>query len=100
MRSAIFIGDFTRLEDILMSRTALVYGVAITGDAPARAARMRGGYTVRGRRRRTDDERRALARDELGTELVEAPDAATLARLVGDADLVAPGTRRARDARR
>jgi UDP-N-acetylmuramoylalanine--D-glutamate ligase len=35
------------------------------------------------------DERRQLAH-ELGTELVESPDAATIAALVGDVDLVAP----------
>jgi UDP-N-acetylmuramoylalanine--D-glutamate ligase len=68
--------------------TALVYGAAIASSATARALHAR-GYRVLLADDTPTDERRALA-DELGTELVEAPDATTIARLVEASDLVAP----------
>ena len=68
--------------------TALVYGAAIASAATARALRARGHRVVLVDDAPTDD-RRALAH-EVGTELVESPDARTVERLVRDADLVAP----------
>jgi len=68
--------------------TALVYGAAIASAATARGLYAR-GYRVLVADDTPTDERRELAR-EVGTELIEAPDAATIASLVGDADVVAP----------
>jgi UDP-N-acetylmuramoylalanine--D-glutamate ligase len=68
--------------------TALVYGAAIASAATARALHAR-GYRVLIADDTATDARRQLAH-ELGTELVEAPGAATIATLVGDVDLVAP----------
>jgi UDP-N-acetylmuramoylalanine--D-glutamate ligase len=68
--------------------TALVYGLAITGEATVRALQQR-GWTVRVADDRVTEQARAAASD-LGVELVEAPDASTLAKLVADADLVSP----------
>ena len=69
-------------------RSALVYGLAVTGAATVRALHRR-GVEVRvvddsGDRRRQD-----LATD-LGVELVVAPDADALDRLVAAADVVVP----------
>ena len=67
---------------------ALVYGLAVTGDATVRALEARGwDVTV------ADDRVRPATRasaDELGVELVEAPDEATIAGLLADVDLVSP----------
>jgi UDP-N-acetylmuramoylalanine--D-glutamate ligase len=67
---------------------ALVYGAAIASAATARALHAR-GYEVLLADDNPNEERRALAR-EVGTELVEAPDAAAITRLVEAADFVAP----------
>ena len=64
-----------------MSDTALVHGVAVAGAAVARALAAR-GYRVLVADDSPDapgDAKRALAH-ELGTELVERPDADTIAR--------------------
>lgn len=71
-----------------MSGTALVHGVAVAGAAVARALSAR-GHRVVVSDDAPDEAKRALA-NELGTELVERPDEATIERLVRDADLVAP----------
>ncbi|MFN8024326.1 MAG: UDP-N-acetylmuramoyl-L-alanine--D-glutamate ligase [Acidimicrobiales bacterium] len=71
-----------------MSETALVHGVAVAGAAVARALAAR-GYRVLVADDAPDDAKRAVAH-ELGTELVERPDAATIARLVREADLISP----------
>lgn len=74
-----------------MSDTALVHGVAVAGAAVARALAAR-GYRVLVADDSPDapgDAKRALAH-ELGTELVERPDADTIARLVREADLISP----------
>jgi len=67
---------------------ALVYGLAVTGEATVRALLQR-GWTVRVADDRVTEQSRAAAR-ELGVELVEAPDGPTVAKLVADADLVSP----------
>ena len=68
--------------------TALVYGVAVAGEATARALVAHGHRVVLADDRRTD---RAVAfAEELGTELIVAPDPATIGGLVRGADLVAP----------
>jgi len=67
---------------------ALVHGLAIAGEATARALLARGYQVVA-----ADDAPGPRAREAaaaLGLELVEAPDAALVDRLVRDADLVAP----------
>ncbi len=71
-----------------MSGTALVHGVAVAGAAVARALAAR-GYRVVVADDAPDDAKRELA-GELGTELVERPDTATIARLLRGVDLVAP----------
>jgi UDP-N-acetylmuramoylalanine--D-glutamate ligase len=68
--------------------TALVYGIAITGQAVARALVAR-GYDVALADDTATPTARALA-DELGLDLVEAPGPATVADLVRSADLVVP----------
>jgi UDP-N-acetylmuramoylalanine--D-glutamate ligase len=67
---------------------ALVYGVAITGEATARALTAR-GYDVALADDVTNPRARALA-DELGLDLIEAPDAATIEQLVHGCDMVLP----------
>ena len=67
---------------------ALVYGLAVTGEATVRALEER-GWTVTVADDRASGATRAAA-DELGVELVEAPDEATVAALVAEADLVSP----------
>lgn len=68
--------------------TALVHGIAVTGEALARALAARGWAVVL-----ADDApsaaKRAVA-ESLGTTLVEHPDAERLAELVGGADMVCP----------
>lgn len=68
--------------------TALVHGVAVTGAAVARALVAR-GHRVLVADDSPDDAKRALA-GELGTELVERPDADTIRRLLREADFVMP----------
>jgi UDP-N-acetylmuramoylalanine--D-glutamate ligase len=71
-----------------MTGTALVYGVAIAGEAAARALIAHGHHVAL-----ADDSvsprARALA-DEMGIELTETPDATTIERLVRTADLLVP----------
>lgn len=71
-----------------MTRTALVYGLAVTGLATARAFVAR-GYAVVAVDDQPNDQRRAWAA-ELGTELIERPDDDRIAALVAAVDLVAP----------
>ena len=67
---------------------ALVYGLAVAGESAARALTRRGIEVLL-----ADDivtpERRAVAR-ELGAELIDAPDPATITALVSRCDLVCP----------
>ncbi len=67
---------------------ALVYGLAIAGAATARAL-LRRGYEVVVIDDRVTDDRVALA-DELGVDLVDAPDDPELDRLVRSCELVSP----------
>ena len=73
---------------VATSPSALVYGLAITGQATARALASR-GYRVIAADDQPNDERRACAL-ELGTELVERPGEEQIAALVSSVDLVAP----------
>lgn len=71
-----------------MSRPHLVVGLGVTGAAVARALVRRGEEVVA-----VDDRPGAVARqaaEELGLDLVEAPDVDRLARLVRDAGAVVP----------
>jgi UDP-N-acetylmuramoylalanine--D-glutamate ligase len=71
-----------------MSTTALVYGLAITGEAVARALHDRGVRVLV-----ADDApngAKVAAAASVGAELVVQPDAATLDRLVATADMVCP----------
>jgi UDP-N-acetylmuramoylalanine--D-glutamate ligase len=72
----------------MTTETALVYGIAIAGEAVARALVKR-GYRVILADDTANEHRRAVA-SELGTDLIEAPDHATIERLVRSADLVVP----------
>ena len=72
----------------MTSATALVYGVAVAGEATARALVAR-GYRVLLADDAPTDERRAAAH-RLGTELIERPDQSTIDRLLAEVDLVAP----------
>jgi UDP-N-acetylmuramoylalanine--D-glutamate ligase len=65
---------------------ALVYGLGVAGAATVRALQRRRVDVVT----IDDDERRRAIADELGVELVVAPDADELARRVAGADLVVP----------
>jgi len=67
---------------------ALVYGVAVAGAATARALAAR-GYTVLLADDAPTPERHAVAA-ELGTELIECPDAAAIEHLLASVDMVAP----------
>ena len=71
-----------------MSTTALVYGMAITGQAVAAALHDRGVQVLVADDVATDAKIAAAA--EVGSELVEHPDAATLDSLVARADIVCP----------
>ena len=64
----------------------LVYGLGLAGAATVRALQRRGAAIVAV----DDDERRRAVADELGVELIVAPDAVELARRVAVADLVVP----------
>ena len=68
--------------------TALVYGVAITGAAVARALHDR-GWTVLVADDAPSDAKSEVAA-AVGTELIARPDAATLDALVAEADIVFP----------
>ena len=91
---AIFIGDFTRLELRTMT-TALVYGLAITGEAVARALHDRGVRVLVADDSPSDAKTAAAA--AVGAELVASPDAATLDALVAACRHGLPGARRRRD---
>ncbi len=67
---------------------ALVYGLAVTGEATVRALRQRGWSVVVADDRVTEASR-ALAAD-LGVDLVEAPSGDALTELVREVDLVSP----------
>ena len=71
-----------------MPGSVLVYGMAITGVATARALVGRGVRVLVADDTATD-ERRQIA-SELGTELIEAPDSDAIRRLVRSVDAVAP----------
>lgn len=71
-----------------MTRTALVYGVALAGDALAHGL-VRHGWTVTAADDSPTPEKRSLAA-AFGAELVEAPDALTITRLVAECDLLCP----------
>ena len=71
-----------------MSDTALVYGIALAGDALA-AQLVRRGWTVVIADDVATDAKRAMAA-ALGTELIEAPAAQQIVELVAGADIVCP----------
>ncbi|MEO8267928.1 MAG: UDP-N-acetylmuramoyl-L-alanine--D-glutamate ligase [Ilumatobacteraceae bacterium] len=71
-----------------MTTTALVYGMAITGHAVARALHDRGVEVLVADDVVTDAKVAAAA--EVGSELVEHPDVATLDAMVAKADIVCP----------
>ena len=75
----------------MTSSTALVYGVAVAGEATARALVAR-GYRVLMADDAPTDERRAAAH-RLGAELVESPDAATIDRMLAEASAMAEAER-------
>ncbi len=71
-----------------MTSTALVYGIAISGEAVARALHDRGVRVLV-----ADDapnEAKAAVAASVGAELVAKPDAVTLDKLVSAADIVCP----------
>ncbi|MEX0847021.1 MAG: UDP-N-acetylmuramoyl-L-alanine--D-glutamate ligase [Ilumatobacteraceae bacterium] len=68
--------------------TVLLYGVAIAGEALGRALAERGHRLVVADDQ-PDDRKRAIAA-ELGAELIEAPDADVIGRLVAAVSIVAP----------
>ena len=71
-----------------MTRTALIHGIAISGEALALALTAR-GWRVLVSDDAPDNRKRATAAT-LGTTLVECPDATELARLVGECEMVCP----------
>ena len=71
-----------------MSSTALVYGIAISGEAVARALHDR-GVRVLVADDAPNDSKSAVAA-AFGAELIAKPDAATIDRLVSSADIVCP----------
>jgi UDP-N-acetylmuramoylalanine--D-glutamate ligase len=68
--------------------TALVYGIAITGEAVAHALHDRGVRVLVADD--APDDVKAAAAAAVGAELVGCPDSASLERLVGLADIVCP----------
>lgn len=76
-----------------MNGTALIYGIALSGNALATQL-VRRGWRVLVADDAPDDAKRSLAA-ALGTALIEAPDEAGIAALVRDSDIVcpAPGVR-------
>lgn len=71
-----------------MTRTALVYGIALAGDAVAAQLASRGWTLTVADDKPTDDKRRMAA--AVGARLVESPDQPTIERLVADCDIVCP----------
>lgn len=71
-----------------MSRRALVYGLAVTGEAVVRALLARGDEVVAADDRLSQQARRFA--EGHGLDVAEAPDDATLERLVDGVDLVLP----------
>jgi UDP-N-acetylmuramoylalanine--D-glutamate ligase len=71
-----------------MTRTALVYGLALAGDAVAAQLVERGWTVVVADDKPTDDKRRMAS--EFGATLVEAPDVAAIEQLVTACDIVCP----------
>ena len=71
-----------------MTATALVYGIALAGDALA-VQLARRGWTVVIADDVATDAKRAMA-TSFGTELIEAPTAEQIVELVADADIVCP----------
>ena len=71
-----------------MTRTALVHGIALAGDALA-SRLVRRGWRVLVSDDAPNDTKRALAAG-LGTTLVGCPDVATLTALVAESDIVCP----------
>src|SRR6185503_467115 len=71
-----------------VTETALVYGMAISGEAVARALHDRGFRVLI-----ADDvasDAKAAAAAEVGAELIVQPDASTLDKLVAISDIVCP----------
>ena len=93
---AIFIGDFTRLELAPMTATALVYGMAITGEAVARALHDRGVRVLVADDARQRRQGRGSRRSRSG---VDRPTRRVDARPVWwrSADIVCPAPGRCRD---
>lgn len=71
-----------------MTRTALVYGVALAGDALAHGL-VRHGWNVTAADDSPTAEKRDLAA-AFGAELVGAPDALTITRMVAECDMLCP----------
>jgi UDP-N-acetylmuramoylalanine--D-glutamate ligase len=71
-----------------MTTTALVYGIAISGEAVARALHDRGVVVLVADDAPNEAKRSVAA--EVGAELVDTPDAATLDKLVAMVDMVCP----------
>ena len=71
-----------------MTATALVYGLAITGEAVARALHDRGIRVVVADDSPSDSKAEAAA--AVGAEMIASPDAATLDALVAACDMVCP----------
>jgi UDP-N-acetylmuramoylalanine--D-glutamate ligase len=69
-------------------RRALVYGLAVAGESTVRAL-LRRGIEVVVADDDVDDRRRVLAA-ELGVELLDRPDAGTLAAVIASCELVSP----------
>ena len=71
-----------------MTRTALVYGIALAGDAVAGQLAARGWNLVVADDKPTADKQRMAA--AVGASLVESPDAEMIDQLVTDCDIVCP----------
>jgi UDP-N-acetylmuramoylalanine--D-glutamate ligase len=71
-----------------MTTTALVYGMAISGEAVARALHDRGARVLVADD--TASDARSAAANAVGAELVASPDAGTLEKLVAMSDIVCP----------
>ena len=76
-----------------MTRTALVYGIALAGDAVAGQLAARGWKLVVADDKPTPDKQRMAS--AVGASLVESPDAAMIDQLVTDCDIVCPEIGRA-----
>jgi len=71
-----------------MTSTALVYGLAISGEAVARALHDRGVRVLVADD--APDDAKFAAAASFGAELVAKPDAAMIDRLVSSADIICP----------